>query len=213
MASLLLIASPVGPLELTADRSALTAIRFAGQDSATARGDALPARADRPPGATAPIDRAPTGSAYADSAQAGVEQADNEQADNGSAEAEVLAAAARQLAEYFAGTRTKFDLPLLATGTGFQRSVWDALAAIPYGERASYAQIAADVGRPRAGRAVGAACRGNPLPIVVPCHRVIGSDGSLTGYAGGTQIKKGLLELEDRTLGSRGQAGEAGPGR
>ncbi len=173
MASSLLIASPVGPLELTADGPALTAIRFAGRD-----GDPDPAAA----------------------------------ANAAPAEADVLRSAARQLAEYFAGVRTEFDLPLGAAGTDFQRSVRAALAAIPFGRRASYSQVAADVGRPQAARAVGAACRSNPLPIVVPCHRVVGADGSLTGYAGGTEIKTALLQLEERTLVSRGLAGEAGPG-
>jgi methylated-DNA-[protein]-cysteine S-methyltransferase len=108
----------------------------------------------------------------------------------------VLEASARQLKEYFAGKRRKFDLPLAAAGTDFQRSVWAALAAIPYGELRSYRDIAQSIAKPKAVRAVGAANGRNPLPIVVPCHRVIGADGSLTGFAGGLEAKTFLLELE-----------------
>ncbi len=108
----------------------------------------------------------------------------------------VLDTCAGQLREYFAGRRTRFDLPLAPGGTAFQQSVWRALAQIPYGELRSYADIAAAIGRPAAVRAVGAANGRNPLPIVVPCHRVIGSDGSLTGFAGGLDIKRRLLALE-----------------
>jgi methylated-DNA-[protein]-cysteine S-methyltransferase len=108
----------------------------------------------------------------------------------------VLQACATQLREYFAGRRTRFDLPLAPRGTDFQRAVWKALKAIPYGELRSYAEIARAIGKPRAVRAVGAANGRNPLPIVVPCHRVVGSDGSLTGFAGGLEIKRRLLVLE-----------------
>lgn len=107
-----------------------------------------------------------------------------------------LAACARQLGEYFTRRRRQFDLPLAAAGTAFQQSVWQALAAIPYGELRSYRDIARVIGKPAAVRAVGAANGRNPLPIVVPCHRVIGSNGSLTGFAGGLEIKTYLLELE-----------------
>lgn len=108
----------------------------------------------------------------------------------------VLQACARQLTEYFAGKRTRFRLPLAPGGTEFQRSVWKALETIPYGQLNSYADIAAVIGKPRAMRAVGAANGRNPIPIVVPCHRVVGSDGSLTGFAGGLETKRRLLELE-----------------
>ncbi|MBS0479177.1 MAG: methylated-DNA--[protein]-cysteine S-methyltransferase, partial [Proteobacteria bacterium] len=110
----------------------------------------------------------------------------------------VLAEARRQLDEYFAGTRTRFDLPLDFLGTDFQKKVWAALLTIPAGETRSYAEIAAQIGRPAACRAVGAANGKNPISIVAPCHRVIGSDGSLTGFAGGLEGKKFLLELEQR---------------
>ncbi|MBX3199965.1 MAG: methylated-DNA--[protein]-cysteine S-methyltransferase [Labilithrix sp.] len=101
-----------------------------------------------------------------------------------------------QLRAYFDGTRTTFDVRIAPRGTDFQREVWRALAAIPYGETKTYAEIARAIGRPRAVRAVGAANGKNPLSIVVPCHRVIGRDGTLTGYAGGIDTKRRLLELE-----------------
>ena len=104
----------------------------------------------------------------------------------------------RQLREYFAGPRDEFDLPLAPEGTEFQQEVWRAVAAIPYGETRSYGEIARQIGKADAVRAVGAANGQNPLPIVIPCHRVIGSDGRLTGYGGGLPLKKRLLELESR---------------
>lgn len=105
-------------------------------------------------------------------------------------------AARQQLAEYFAGERREFDLPLKLSGTEFQMSVLDALQQIPYGETSSYAEIAERVGRPKAVRAVGAANGRNPIPIIVPCHRVIGSHGELTGFGGGLDTKEALLRLE-----------------
>ena len=108
----------------------------------------------------------------------------------------VLARAREQLAEYFAGVRRTFDLPLDPQGTPFQRAVWDTLLSIPYGATRSYAQIAGAIGRPSATRAVGAANGRNPLPIVVPCHRVIGANGSLTGFGGGLDQKEWLLRHE-----------------
>jgi methylated-DNA-[protein]-cysteine S-methyltransferase len=107
-----------------------------------------------------------------------------------------FAAAARQLADYFAGRLTEFDLPLAPAGTAFQRQVWAALRTIPYGQTWSYAQLADKVGRPTAVRAVGLANGKNPIALVIPCHRVIGSDGSLTGYGGGLDRKRFLLDLE-----------------
>jgi len=104
--------------------------------------------------------------------------------------------AAGQLEEYFAGKRREFDVPLDPQGTQFQRIVWNALLKIPYGETRSYKQIAQMVGNPKACRAVGMANNKNPIWIVIPCHRVIGADGSLTGYGGGLEMKQRLLELE-----------------
>ncbi len=103
---------------------------------------------------------------------------------------------ATQLDAYFAGELTDFDLPLAPEGTPFQLTVWQALQTIPYGETISYGELAQEIGRPTASRAVGAANGRNPLPIVIPCHRVIGQDGSLTGYGGGLRFKKALLSLE-----------------
>ena len=108
----------------------------------------------------------------------------------------VLAEARRQVLEYLAGARRSFDLPLDPRGTSFQRRVWAALTAIPWGETRTYAQIAAAVGSPRAVRAVGQANHRNPIPILIPCHRVVGADGTLTGYGGGLELKRKLLELE-----------------
>ncbi len=108
----------------------------------------------------------------------------------------LLDEAARQLGEYFSGARTAFDLPLDLVGTRFQRAAWLALAEIPFGETVSYAEQALRLGRPHAIRAVGAANGRNPLPIVLPCHRVIGSDGSLTGFGGGLDVKRALLDHE-----------------
>jgi methylated-DNA-[protein]-cysteine S-methyltransferase len=107
-----------------------------------------------------------------------------------------FAEAARQLAEYFAGDRRAFDLPLAPAGTPFQRQVWAALTTLPYGATTSYAGLAERLGRPGSARAVGAANGANPLAIVVPCHRVVGADGTLTGYAGGLAAKRALLALE-----------------
>ena len=108
----------------------------------------------------------------------------------------LLDAIATQLDDYFAGARHVFDLPLAPEGTDFQRTVWRTLATIPYGETISYAQLAARIDRPSAVRAVGAANGRNPIPIVLPCHRVIGADGSLTGFGGGLPTKRFLLALE-----------------
>jgi len=115
---------------------------------------------------------------------------------SGRAHDKVLEAAARQLDAYFAGRSKKFDLPLGLDGTPFQRLVWSALLDIPYGETRSYAQLAAAIGKPSATRAVGAANGRNPIAIVVPCHRVIGANGSLTGFGGGLERKKFLLTFE-----------------
>lgn len=117
-------------------------------------------------------------------------------ADWESSDAPFLRRAAAQIDEYFQGSRREFDLDLEPTGTPFQLKVLDALATIPYGETRSYGEIATQIGKPRAVRAVGAANGRNPLPIVLPCHRVIGADGSLTGFGGGLETKRYLLDLE-----------------
>jgi methylated-DNA-[protein]-cysteine S-methyltransferase len=110
--------------------------------------------------------------------------------------------AATQLREYFAGARTVFDLPLTPNGTAFQQDVWSAIRDVPFGETISYAELARRCGRPSAIRAAGAATGRNPMTIIVPCHRIMGSGGSLTGYAGGLDRKRALLELESRRMPS-----------
>jgi methylated-DNA-[protein]-cysteine S-methyltransferase len=110
------------------------------------------------------------------------------------------AEAVRQLSEYFEGRREDFDLPLELTGTEFQRQVWTELTAIPFGQTVSYGDLARSIGKPSAVRAVGAANGDNPISIIVPCHRVIGSDGGLTGYGGGLERKEWLLKHEGGLL-------------
>jgi methylated-DNA-[protein]-cysteine S-methyltransferase len=116
-------------------------------------------------------------------------------------ETPVLKEAVRQLREYFGGKRRRFELPLAPEGTPFMRRVWDALLTIPYGETRSYKEIAALVGNEKACRAVGLANNKNPIPVIIPCHRVIGANGGLVGYGGGLGIKTLLLELEKKNGG------------
>jgi methylated-DNA-[protein]-cysteine S-methyltransferase len=113
---------------------------------------------------------------------------------------EPFAALRAQLDEYFAGRRTSFDVTLTLSGTAFQRRVWSELQAIPYGESISYGELARRIGIPSASRAVGTANGLNPIAVIVPCHRVIGADGSLTGYGGGLERKRFLLDLEAGAL-------------
>ena len=108
----------------------------------------------------------------------------------------LLKEAAIQLTEYFDGKRTQFDLPICPVGTEFQKSVWNGLLQIPYGETWTYGQMAEYIHNPKACRAVGGACHNNPIAIVIPCHRVIGAGGNLTGFGGGMSMKRWLLELE-----------------
>ena len=110
----------------------------------------------------------------------------------------LLAEAKRQLDEYFLGLRQNFDLPLNPKGTAFQQKVWQALLQIPYGQTASYKEIACKIGNEKAYRAVGLANHNNPIGIIIPCHRVVGTNGNLTGYAGGLGIKERLLDLEKK---------------
>jgi len=116
------------------------------------------------------------------------------------AETPLIKKAAVQIEEYLAGKRTQFSLPLAMHGTAFQMAVWQALQSIPYGETRSYKEIAVMIGKPKAARAVGMANNRNPISIIVPCHRVIGHDGSLVGYGSGIPLKKYFLELEQRCL-------------
>ena len=113
---------------------------------------------------------------------------------------EILKLTETQLAEYFAGERREFELPLAPIGTEFQRRVWHTLRAIPFGSTISYSELARRIGEPSAMRAVGAANGKNPIPIIIPCHRVIGADGSMTGFGGGLPLKRRLLQLEQMAL-------------
>jgi methylated-DNA-[protein]-cysteine S-methyltransferase len=115
-------------------------------------------------------------------------------------ETELTKAAAQELREYLAGKRKQFTIPLKPIGTIFRKKVWDTLLAIPYGSTMSYMQVAFAVGSPKACRAVGGANHNNPIPIFIPCHRVIGADGSLTGFGGGMDLKKKLLALESKNM-------------
>lgn len=126
------------------------------------------------------------------------EAADNEGKEKAAVKIEVLREAKRQLEEYFAGERTEFDLPIKLKGTDFQVRVWEELRAIPYGEARSYGEVAKRIGNPKAARAVGNANNKNHILILVPCHRVIGTDGSLVGFGAGLDVKKYLLELEGK---------------
>ena len=126
-----------------------------------------------------------------------------ELAPEGEHEPVALADARSQLTEYFAGERTRFDLELVMQGTPFQRRVWRALQDIPYGETISYGELARRTGQPSAARAVGMANGRNPISVIVPCHRVIGASGTLTGYGGGTERKRRLLDLEASALTPR----------
>lgn len=112
----------------------------------------------------------------------------------------IIESAIVQLDEYFMGQRTNFDLPFMMVGTDFQKRVWTALASIPYGTTTSYSAVARSIERPKAVRAVANAIGANPLSVIIPCHRVVGNDRSLTGYAGGLTVKQQLLELECPSL-------------
>lgn len=124
-------------------------------------------------------------------------------------ESPVIQTAVRQLDEYFEGTRRHFDIPLLFVGTDFQKTVWQELLTIPYGTTISYGEMARNIGRPRSVRALANANGSNSISIFAPCHRVIGSDGSLTGYGGGLPVKQYLLRLESDPIVSAGSGAEA----
>jgi methylated-DNA-[protein]-cysteine S-methyltransferase len=173
--------SPVGELLLTAERGRLTGVYLPGQRrpgipaTDTPYGYGKPGSDPGIPGQTPFRHISPPGARLDDAG---------------------LAAARAQLDEYFAGERTSFDLPLAPAGTAFRRVVWEELQRVGYGETTTYAALAARIGRPTAVRATGAANGANPISIIIPCHRVIGSNGSLTGYGGGIGAKRFLLELE-----------------
>ena len=184
------IMTPCGPLTLLCDGRALTAVRFG---------------------------READGAATAKTAQAGAEMFEKvmptQQTQEARAAQEILEQAAREIGEYFEGKRRAFAVPTAAAVTPFQQAVWNALKEIPYGETRTYGEIARRIGHPRASRAVGQANNRNPLPIVVPCHRVIGASGALTGYAGGLAVKVRLLELERTPRRRSCSAPESGSSR
>lgn len=184
------ITTPCGPLTLLCDGRTLVAIRFG---------------------------READGAATAKAAQAGAEMFEKvmptQQTQEARAAQEILEQAAREIGEYFEGKRRAFAVPTAAAGTPFQQAVWNALKEIPYGETRTYGEIARRIGHPRASRAVGQANNRNPLPIVVPCHRVIGASGALTGYAGGLAVKVRLLELERTPRRRSCSAPESGSSR
>jgi methylated-DNA-[protein]-cysteine S-methyltransferase len=178
--------SPVGELLLTADDGRLTGVYLPGQRRPGSPATDTPGGYGNPgsdPGipGQALFSRNPFSHAAPEGAR---------RDDAG------LAAARAQLEEYFAGARTSFDLPLAPAGTPFRQVVWEELQRIGYGETTTYAALAARIGRPSAVRATGAANGANPISIIIPCHRVIGSNGSLTGYGGGIDAKRFLLDLE-----------------
>jgi len=177
-----IIDTPVGPLELVSGPAGLRAVLWPGEDGSRV-GRALDARESGAEGA-------PEGAPGADP--------------TGAAATAHLDRAEAQLQEYFAGDRREFDLDLDPVGTDFQQRAWAALQTIPYGQTMSYGQQAASLGDPGAARAVGAANGRNPLSIVVPCHRVVASSGSLTGFAGGLDTKAWLLEHEQQVLAADG---------
>ena len=199
------ISSPIGNLTLHADDGALTRIDFGGEAARAGRAgtsgnDGALTRLDFGREAAGPGRAGTSGN---DGPLTRIDVADDEAPaiDSADGDAAALDVAAAQLREYFAGERATFDLPLNPDGNAFERRVWAELARIPYGDTASYAEIARRIGRPGAARAVGRANARNPIAIVVPCHRVIGSDGSLTGYAGGLDAKRTLLALERAARG------------
>lgn len=186
MKNRLYLETPCGRIGIVATDEAVTGIFFEG----------IP-----PHAATEPVDRTRQSDALEGHSSAATEETGKRTADATLEAADcgippLLAQAARELGEYFDGIRRTFTFPISLQGTPFQKEVWRALRSIPYGETRTYGQIAAQIGRPKAVRAVGMANHRNPLPIVVPCHRVVGADGSLTGYAGGLDIKTLLLRLE-----------------
>ena len=220
-----LIDSPIGTLTIAATEQAICALKFPQERHPTERPaswrylplDTSAAVAgderDEPPAAGTTTDKAesarmpsivpPAQTGKAASAGTPLQHTP----DDGPA-ARLLREAAQQLREYFAGRRREFSLPLAPQGTAFQQQVWQALQRIPYGHTWSYAELARHIGRPQATRAVGAANGRNPIPILIPCHRVIGADGSLVGFGGGLPTKVALLRLESgqHTLASPADA-------
>lgn len=188
--------SPIGELALAADGAGLCAVRFAAVAGALRT---TPPSA--PAAAPGPIDPATP-----------ADSADQTGPADPTGPTGPVAAAAAQLRAYFAGELTDFALPVsIRAGSDFERAVWAALRHIPYGQTRTYGQVAAAVGDPAAARAVGVACNRNPVPLVVPCHRVVGAGNRLVGFGGGLPRKRFLLELESRVSMQRAWAGLDGP--
>ncbi len=203
------IASPVGDLVLTATETGLTGVYFPTSrhhPAVSAPSSVSPHPLSSSPDGPHPLTPSPPRSARGRLFGRGGTK-------------EVLDKTEKQLKEYFAGSRTTFDLPLEPSGTDFQLSVWELLRKIPYGVTTSYGELARRLGEPKASRAVGAANGANPIPIIVPCHRVVGSKGELTGFGGGIERKRWLLEHEGALMAlgaagdGRGRQGTAGDGR
>ncbi|MBK7537137.1 MAG: methylated-DNA--[protein]-cysteine S-methyltransferase [Myxococcales bacterium] len=196
----MVLPSALGPLRLVASREGLCGVYFPNH-----RGEPveLAGPAVRELGASGiPGASGAAGADEADGASGTAGAAGAAGADEANAET-TLRAAAAQLTEYFAGERQRFELALAPTGTAFQLRVWQALRAIPFAATCSYGALATAIGNRNASRAVGAANGKNPISIIVPCHRVIGADGSLTGFGGGEPAKRWLLDHEARTVGQR----------
>jgi methylated-DNA-[protein]-cysteine S-methyltransferase len=189
------IASPIGELTIMATQQHLVAVLWPNENNS------------RVPWAHPASQRSLVRSMFGQRTHQRVERGSDAllpfrlQAQQGAAHAlsnAIVTDTALQLHQYFAGTRKQFDLPLMFRGTAFQSEVWQTLRTIPYGQTWSYGELAKNIGKPKASRAVGAANGRNPLSIVVPCHRVVGSAGALTGFAGGIEAKRYLLDLENR---------------
>lgn len=208
------IMTPCGPLTLLCDGRALTAVRFGREadGAATAKtaqsGTIQSGTIQSGAGAETRKKEMP-----AQEVQEMQEALGAREVQEARAAQEILEQAAREIDEYFEGKRRAFTVPTAAAGTPFQQAVWNALKEIPYGETRTYGEIARRIGHPRASRAVGQANNRNPLPIVVPCHRVIGASGALTGYAGGLAVKERLLELERTPRRRSCSAPESGSSR
>jgi methylated-DNA-[protein]-cysteine S-methyltransferase len=176
-----IISSPIGPLRIVIENDAIIRLTFEGGEMLDFSIDSSPCSLPEPP-------------------PAGLREPSQQTLPESDSEERLLAQTVVELAEYFQGKRQLFSLPVRLYGTEFQRRTWKLIEAIPFGAVRSYADIACELGRPKALRAVGSACRWNPVAIIVPCHRVTGSNGKLTGYNGGLRRKDFLLKLERKPL-------------
>ena len=194
--------SPVGDIQMEYEDGFVTALKNAPEPGAAPEPESAKATENVPEPPNRLTDANASNPAKSVSANTS-KPAKSMPVDDPDPDSELVALVFRQLDEYFAGVRTGFDFPYRMDGTPFQKKVWRALCDIPYGHTRSYKEIAEVIGSPKACRAVGMANHHNPIFIAVPCHRVIGSDGSLTGYGGGLDMKRALLELERKNAGGR----------